>query len=108
MFARNSLANGNVEGFGTSRVSDHRSQGLVGGGVSNGGGFPVWVCLFFFVFFPRSLSEIFADSGFSAYSKHLQGTFPKGSATQSGPFPRKVGTPPVGNPPVYLLSMKGK
>ena len=30
--------------------------------------------------------------------KHLQGIFPKGSATQSQPFPKKVGTPWVGTP----------
>ena len=34
-------------------------------------------------------------SSFSAYLKHLQGIFPKGSATQSGPFTRKKGKPPV-------------
>ena len=36
--------------------------------------------------------------------KRLQGAFPKGSATQSGPFPKKVGNPWFGNPPVRLLS----
>ena len=36
---------------------------------------------------------------FSAYYKNLPETFPKGSATQSGPFLRKVGTAPVWNPP---------
>ena len=47
------------------------------------------------------ISRFWADfpdwsfSSFSAYEKHLQGTFPKGSATKSGPFPNKVGNPPV-------------
>ena len=34
-----------------------------------------------------------------AYSEHLRGTVPKGSATQSGPFPKKVGNTRVWNPP---------
>ena len=34
-------------------------------------------------------------SSFSAYRQRLRGTVPKGSATQSGPFPKKVGNPPV-------------
>ena len=32
--------------------------------------------------------------------EHLRGTVPKGSATQSGPFPKKWETPRFGNPPV--------
>ena len=48
--------------------------------------------------FARGRSGDFPDSSFSsfsAYQEHLQGTVPKGSATQSGPFPKKVGKPPV-------------
>ena len=33
-------------------------------------------------------------SSFSAYEQHLRGTVPKGSATQSGPFPKRSGEPP--------------
>ena len=40
-------------------------------------------------------------SSFSAHWKHLQGIFSKGSATQSGPLPEKVG-----NPSDYLLPSK--
>ena len=32
---------------------------------------------------------------FRSLLKHLRGTVPKGSATQSGPFPEKVGNPPA-------------
>ena len=38
--------------------------------------------------------------------KHLRGTVPKGSATQSGPFPKKVGNPAVWKPPGLASSLK--
>ena len=78
------------------------------------GGFPIWTCpsfLSFFVLlglsrgfsrFVRGLSGDFPDwsvSSFSAYYQHLRGTVPKGSATQSGPFPKKVGNTRVWKPP---------
>ena len=62
--------------------------------------FPTILGLFRFVW---GLSGDFPDwsfSSFSAYWQHLRGTVPKGSATQSGPVPKKVG-----NPPAYLLSI---
>ena len=46
--------------------------------------------------FARGWSGDFPDSSlfsFSAYQEHLRGTVPKGSATQSGPFPEKSGKP---------------
>ena len=58
--------------------------------------------------FVRGLSGDFPDwsfSSFSAYYQHLRGTVPKGSATQSGPFPKKVGNPPIWKPP-SLASLK--
>ena len=54
------------------------------------------------------LVEDFPDwsfSSFSAYEEHLQGTFPKGSVTQSEPFPKKLETPRFGKPPVCLLQL---
>ena len=39
------------------------------------------------------------------FKEHLRGTVPKGSATQSGPFPKKVGNTRVWNPP-GLASLK--
>ena len=73
------------------------------------GGFPIWTCPSFFVLFCPfwdfpDFSGIFPIcSGmvwglsrfvlflFLAYYEHLRGTVPEGSATQSGPFPKKVG-----------------
>ena len=80
-------------------------QGPLNGGVSNGGGFPipdffVLFCPFsefisrFFRDFPGLLAEgpgIFPISPFPLSRpiiEHLRGTVPKGSATQSGPFPK--------------------
>ena len=57
----------------------------------------------------RGLSGDFPDwsfSSFSAYYQHLRGTVPKGSATQSGPFPKKVGNTRVWKHP-GLASLKG-
>ena len=62
-------------------VKIRKSRAAKRGGVSNGEGFPIRTCPSFFVLF---------------------GTFPvfsKGSVTQSGPFPKKVGNPPVWKPP---------
>ena len=63
---------------------------------------PFLSCLGTFPIFPgfsrfaRGWSGDFPDSplfSFSAYREHLKGTVPKGSAAQSGPFPKKgVGT----------------
>ena len=82
-----------------------------------GGGFPIWTCPSFFcpfvlfgafLIFPgfsrfaRGWSGDFPDlslSSFSAFKQQLRGTVPKGSATQSGPFEKKVGHPPVWKPP---------
>ena len=84
------------------------------------GGFPIWTCPSFFVlfgtfpiflgfsWFARGWSGEFPDlsfSSFSAYQEHLRGTVPKGSATQSGPFPKKVGNTRVWKPP-GLASLK--
>ena len=105
-------------------------QGPPNGGVSNGGvsrsglvlpflSFFVLFCPFlsFFVLlglsrgfsrFVRGLSGDFPDwsfSSFSAYYQHLRGTVPKGSATQSGPFPKKVGNTRVWKHP-GLASLK--
>ena len=89
------------------------------------GGFPIWTCPSFFVLFcpfwdfpdflgfsrfARGWSGDFPDlsfSSFSAYSEHLRGTVPKGSATQYGPFPKKVGNTRVWKPP-GLASLKKK
>ena len=88
-----------------------------GGGVQTGGVsrsglfFPFFSFFVLFGTFPifpgfsrfaRGLFGDFPDSSlfsFSAYEEHLRGTVPKGSATQSGPFPKKVGNPPVWKPP---------
>ena len=81
------------------------------------GGFPIWTCPSFFVLFCPfwdfpDFSGIFpicsgmvrgfpdlSFSSFSAFSEHLRGTVPKGSATQSGPFPKKMGNTRVWKPP---------
>ena len=61
---------------------------------------PFWVFpAFFFGIFPilSGSSGNFPDlsfASFSAYKHHLRGTVPKGSASQSGPFPRKCGKRP--------------
>ena len=97
-------------------------QGLLNGGVSRSGLVLPFLSLFVlfcpfgtFPDFPgfsrlvRGLSGDFPDwsfSSFSAYQQHLQGTVPEGSATQSGPFPKKVGNPGFGKPPVWLLPTK--
>ena len=65
---------------------------------------PVWDFPDFFGIFPicSGWSGDFPVSSlfpFSANEEHLRGTVPKGSATQSGPFPKKVGNPPVWKPP---------
>ena len=64
------------------------------------GTFPIFLG---FSRFARGLFGDFPDlplSSFLAYQEHLQGTVPKGSATQSAPFPKKkVGNPPVWKPP---------
>ena len=93
--------------------------------VAKRGGFPIWTCpSFLFLFCPfwdfpdflvfsrfaRGWSGDFLDlsfSSFSAYEEHVRGTVPKGSATQSGPFPKKVGNPPgLETPPVYHYTQK--
>ena len=92
-------------------------QGPLNGVVSNGGvsrsGLVLPFLSFFVLFgtfpiflgfsrFARGWSGDFPDlsfSSFSAYSEHLRGTVPKGSATQSGPFPKKVGNTRVWKPP---------
>ena len=73
-------------------------------------GFLIWTCPSFFGTFPiflgvsrfvRGWSGDFPNlsfSSFSAYQEHLRGTVPKGSATQSGPFPKKWETPRFANP----------
>ena len=82
------------------------------------GGFPIWTCPSFFVLFCPvwdfpDFSGIFPicsgmDRGFSrccpfplslGLFRVLRGTVPKGSTTQSGPFPKKVGNPPVWETP---------
>ena len=98
-------------------------QGPPNGGVSNGGvsrsGLVLPFLSFFVLFgtfpifpgfsrFGRGWSGDFPDlsfSSFSAYEEHLRGTVPKGSATQSGPFPKKVGNTRVWKPP-GLASLK--
>ena len=85
------------------------------------GGFPIWTCPSFFVLFcpfgtfpgifpicsgmVRGFSRLVLFLSLSAYYQHLRGTVPKGSATQSGPFPKKVGNPPVWKHP-GLASLK--
>ena len=54
----------------------------------------------FFVVIFRILGGIFLICALSVFFNHIQGTFPKGSATQSGPFHKKVGSPP--KTPVFL------
>ena len=51
--------------------------------------------------FPDLSEELpdFSFSSFSACEQHLQGAVSKGSATQSGPFPKEVGNSPVWKPP---------
>ena len=85
---------------------------LKGGGGSNGGGFPIWTCPSFSVLlrpfwdFPVFFFRDFPDlSGDSSGIFPILGLLtartrksPKGSATQSGPFPGKVGNPPVWKP----------
>ena len=53
---------------------------------------------FLFVLFHPSFRDFldWSFSSFSAYGKHLQGPFPKGSVTQSGPSLKKVEPPPPG------------
>ena len=85
----------------------HFAQGPLNGGGVQTGGFPVWTCPSFFVIFCPFWD--FPDfSGISpicsgmvrAFSRFVPFLFlslsvPKGSATQSGPFPKKVGNPPA-------------
>ena len=84
------------------------AQEPLNGAVSNGGvsdldlfflfcSFLSFVGLSWFFGMVRGFSRSSLCS-FSACWEHLWGTVPKGSATQSGPFPKKVGNPPVGNP----------
>ena len=74
------------------------------------GAFPTWTCPSFFVLFcpfpnfpgssrfARGLSGDFPDSSpflfLGLLKEHLRGTVPKGCATESGLFPKKVGDPP--------------
>ena len=89
-------------------------QGPLNGGVSDGGASRSGLVLPFLSFFvllglsrgfsrfARGLSGDFPDWSFSSFSanyQHLRGTVPKGSATQSGPFPKKVGNTRVWKPP---------
>ena len=64
---------------------------------------------FGFCRFARGRSGDFPDSSLFLFLglliiEHLQGTVPKGSATQSGPFPEKVGNPPGLEPPRFSFS----
>ena len=96
------------------RVWPVHSRAAKRGGFKRGGVFPIWTCPSLFVLFrtfpiflgfsrfARGWSGDFPDSflfSFSAYEEHLRGTVPKGSATQSGPFPKKVGNTRVWKPP---------
>ena len=95
-------------------------QGPPNGGVSNGGVSRSGLVLPFLSFFVllglsrgfsrfvRGLSGDFPDWSFSSFSasyQHLQGTVPKASATQSGPFPKKAGNTRVWKHP-GLASLK--
>ena len=102
---------------GTSFTPPPFSHGPPNGGVSNGGVSRSGLVLPFLSFcvlfgtfpifpgfsrFARGWSGDFPDSSlfsFSAYQEPLRGTVPKGSATQSGPFPKKVGNTRVWKPP---------
>ena len=98
-------------------------QGPLSGGVSNGGvsrsGLVLPFLSFFVLFgcfpiflgfsrFARGWSGDFPDLLFSSFSAYyLRGTVPKGSATQSGPFPKEVGNTRIWKPP-GLASLKTK
>ena len=97
------------------------SQEPLNGGFSNGGVSRSGLVLPFFVLygtfpifpgfsrFARGWSRDLPDSSlvsFSAYQEHLRGTVPKGSATQSGPFPKKGGKPPGLETPRFSLSQE--
>ena len=101
--------------FGALRVltREERVKGRQTGRFKQGG-LSIWAFLFLFCFFGtfpifqgvsrfvRGLSGDFPNlsfSCFSAYLQHVRATVPKGSATQSGPFPKKVGNPPLWKPP---------
>ena len=105
-------------------VTDSRDfawAGRLGGGRggSSGGVFPIWArpsrCSYFCVILPIYSRFSRVCQGFSrsvffllglSYKEHSGD--PKGSATQSGPFPTKAGKVPVwGTPPVYLASNRG-
>ena len=79
-------------------------QTQISGGFKRGG-FPIWTCPSFFVLFCpfwyfRDFCGIFSIcSGMVRGFSRLRGTVPKGSATQSGPFPKKVGNTRVWKPP---------
>ena len=97
-------------------------------GGSKRGGFPIWTCPSFFVLFCPSWD--FPDfsgilpicsgmvRGFSRFVLFLflallraptrNSPFPKGSATQSGPFPKEVGNPPVLETPRFSFSQEIK
>ena len=47
----------------------------------------------------RGFSRLVLFLFLGLFSEHLRGTVPKGSATQSGPFPKKVGNTRVWKPP---------
>ena len=91
--------------MGTRQSRAARSGGVSNGGVSRSGiVLPFFVLLGYFSDFSGCLRfwgffcfVLFLFLGF--FLKHLRGTVPKGSATQSGPFPKRMGNPPVWNPP---------
>ena len=109
-----------IKYFFATRICRH---GHAKTGVFQTGGFPdldlsFLFCPFFVVLglsrgfsrFARGWSGDFPDwsfLSFSAYYQHLRGTVPKGSATQSGPLPKKVGNPPAWKPP-GLATASGK
>ena len=103
---------GDIRDFGKN--AGHRERGLGERG-SKGGigrrGHKALLCTSFFVLFLSSfcplasgIFPIFRDFSdwsflsFLAYQKRLQGTFLKGSTTQTGLFPKKWGTPRFGTP----------
>ena len=64
--------------------------------------------------FPGDFPDLSGDfpdwsfSSFSAYYQHLRGTVPKGSATQSGPFPKKSGKHPGLELPRFSFSQENE
>ena len=92
---------GNLLGKKSPRMALMENQGPPNGGVSNGGVSHLDSSFLFCPFlsflglsrFFRDFPDLLGDGSFlfsfSAYREHLRGTVPKGSATQSGPFPTK-------------------